>query len=113
MKGFDLVGLLPIALIFVVMYFLVIRPQSKKAKEHQKMISGLKSGDRVLTAGGLIGTVSKVMESEVEVRIAPSVNVTVARSMITSLLPSGGIVSEIKVEKKPASKKKSIVRKKK
>ena len=100
-------GLLPIALIFVVMYFLVIRPQSKKAKEHQQMISGIKSGDRVLTAGGLIGTVVKVMESELEVRIAPSVNVTVARSMITSLLSSGGIVSETK----PAVKK--IVKKKK
>ncbi len=107
MKAFDLMGLLPIALIFVVMYFLVIRPQSKKAKEHQQMIAGIKSGDRVLTAGGLIGTVVKVMESELEVRIAPSVNVTVARSTITSLLSSGGIVSEVKpVAKKTVKKKK-------
>lgn len=99
-------GLLPIALIFVVMYFLVIRPQSKKAKEHQQMISGIKSGDRILTAGGLIGTVVKVMESELEVRIAPSVNVTVARSMITSLLSSGGVVSEAKLAVKKIVKKK-------
>lgn len=106
MKAFDLMGLLPIALIFVVMYFLVIRPQSKKAKEHQQMIAGIKSGDRVLTAGGLIGTVVKVMESELEVRIAPSVNVTVARSMITSLLSSGGVVSETKSAVKKIVKKK-------
>ena len=84
--GFDFMSLLPLVLIFVVMYFLVIRPQSKKAKEHQAMINGLRKGDRVVTSGGLIGTVSKVLEGELEIEIAPNVHVLIARPMVTTVL---------------------------
>ena len=62
--GFDLISLMPLLLIFVVFYFLLIRPQQKKMKQHRDMIGALKRGDRVLTAGGIIGTVVKVEDAE-------------------------------------------------
>lgn len=101
--GFDFMGLLPLVLIFVVMYFLVIRPQSKKAKEHQAMISGLRKGDRVVTSGGLIGTISKVLDAELEIEIAPNVHVMVARPMITTLLSGDNQVASKKEEAKGAT----------
>jgi preprotein translocase subunit YajC len=84
--GFDFMSILPLVLIFVVMYFLVIRPQSKKAKKHQDMIGGLKKGDRVIMNGGLIGTIEKVTTGELELSIAPSTSVFVAKQMVSSLL---------------------------
>lgn len=81
--GDILTSLLPLILIFVVFYFLLIRPQQKKVKQHKAMIDAVRRGDRVITAGGLVGTVAKVIdESEVEVTIAPEVKVRVIRSMI-------------------------------
>lgn len=77
----------PLILIFVIMYFLLIRPQQKKLKEHQAMVAALRRGDQVVTAGGLIGKVSKIKdEREVEVEIATGVNVRVVRSTITSVV---------------------------
>ena len=85
--GFDLISLMPLLLIFVVFYFLLIRPQQKKMKQHRDMVSALKRGDRVLTAGGIIGTVVKVEEDNtLLVDIAKDVRVRVARSTISELL---------------------------
>jgi preprotein translocase subunit YajC len=85
--GFDLVSLLPLVLIFVVFWFLLIRPQQKKMKQHREMIAAVRRGDRVLTAGGIIGTVTKVLgESELQVEIAEGVRVKVARATISEVL---------------------------
>lgn len=102
--GFDFMSILPLVLIFVVMYFLVIRPQGKKAKEHQNMIGSLKKGDRVVMNGGLIGTILKVSEGELELSIAPSTNVSVARQMVSALLSADNVTESTVVEK--AKKKK-------
>ena len=83
--GMSLVmQILPLLLIFVVFYFLLIRPQQKRQKEHREMLSRIKRGDRVLTAGGIIAQVTKVKDGvdEVEVEIAPNVRVNVLRSTI-------------------------------
>ena len=77
----------PLILIFAIMYLLLIRPQQKKAKEHQAMVEALRRGDQVVTAGGLLGKVTKVKdETEVEVEISSGVNVRVARSTITQVI---------------------------
>ncbi len=77
---------MPLLLIFVVFYFLLIRPQQKKMKQHRELISALKRGDRVLTAGGIIGSVVKVEDAELLVEIAKDVRVRVARSTISDVL---------------------------
>ena len=85
--GDMLTGLLPIALIFVVFYFLLIRPQQKKAKAHRELVAALRRGDRVVTAGGIMGTVAKVSnDQEVLVEIAEGVRVRMVRSQITDVL---------------------------
>jgi preprotein translocase subunit YajC len=84
--GFDLISLLPLVLIFVVFYFLLIRPQKKKMKVHREMVASLKRGDKVLTSGGIIGTVVKVEEGEALVEIAKDVRVRVARGTISDVL---------------------------
>ncbi len=82
-----LISLLPIVLIFVVFYFLLIRPQQKKMKAHREMVNNLKRGQRVVTSGGLIGTVAKVVDDgEVQVDIAEGVRVRVVRGMIQDVL---------------------------
>ncbi|RMF38895.1 MAG: preprotein translocase subunit YajC [Alphaproteobacteria bacterium] len=86
--GGGLGGLLiPMILIFGIMYFLMIRPQQKKLKEHKAMIEALRRGDQVVTQGGLIGKVARVKDdNEVEVEIAKGVNVRVVRSTISQVL---------------------------
>ena len=86
MEGFA--SLVPLILIFAIMYFLLIRPQQKKLKDHQAMVAALRRGDQVVTSGGLIGKVTKVKdgENEVEVEIATGVNVRVVRSTISSVV---------------------------
>jgi preprotein translocase subunit YajC len=86
--GFDFISLMPLVLIFVVFYFLLIRPQQKKMKTHRDMIGGVKRGDKVLTGGGIIGTVVKVEDSDdvLLVEIAKDIRVRVARSTISDLL---------------------------
>jgi preprotein translocase subunit YajC len=85
-SGFDLISLLPLVLIFVVFYFLLIRPQQKKMKVHREMIAALKRGDKVLTSGGIIGTVVKVEDNELLVEIAKDVRVRVARGTVSDVL---------------------------
>ena len=72
---------IPLILIFVIFYFFLIRPQQKKAKEHKLMVEGLKRGDKVITSGGIVGTIERIIDNEkVEVNISENVNVEIARS---------------------------------
>jgi len=83
----GLASLVPLILIFAIMYFLLIRPQQKKLKEHQAMVEALRRGDQVVTQGGLIGKVTKVKDDgEIEVEIASGVVVRVVRSTVTQVL---------------------------
>jgi len=86
MQGIQ--SLVPLILIFGIMYFLLIRPQQKKLKEHQMMVEALRRGDQIITQGGIMGKVVKVKDdnSEVEVEIASGVNVRVVRSTIATVV---------------------------
>ena len=82
-----LTSFLPLILIFVVFYFLLTRPQQKKQKEHKAMLAAVRRGDKIVTAGGLIGTVAKVIgDDELSVEIAEGVKVKVARGMVSTVL---------------------------
>ena len=84
----GLVGIVPFVLIFAIMYFLMIRPQQKKAKEHRAMVEAVRRGDQVVTSGGLIGKVVKVDETrnEIEVELAPNVKVRVVKSTLSQVV---------------------------
>jgi preprotein translocase subunit YajC len=85
--GSGLVQLAPLLLIFVVFYFFMIRPQQQRTKQHRTMLDALRRGDRIVTAGGILGTVAKVVnDNEVAVDIADNVRVRVVRSTITQVL---------------------------
>mgnify|MGYP001435637835 CR=1 FL=1 len=80
-------GIVPFILIFGIMYFLLIRPQQKKVKEHQAMVAALRRGDQVVTQGGIIGKVSKVKDdNEIEIEVAAGVNVRVVRPTIAQVV---------------------------
>ena len=87
----SLMGMLPLVLMFVVLYFVMIRPQMKKAKEHKNMVEALAKGDEVVTAGGLLGKVTKLNESFISVEIANGVEVQLQRSSVVQVLPKGSI----------------------
>ncbi len=90
-----IVQLIPFALILLIMYFLIMRPQQKRAKEHADLVKNVRRGDSVITSGGLIGKVTKVVDdAEVELEIAPNVRVRVVRSMITDVRAKGEPVKE-------------------
>ena len=90
-----LVSILPFILIFVIMYFLIIRPQRLKAKRHQEMIANLRRGDTVVTSGGLIGKVAKVADDgEIQVDLAENVRVRIVRGMIAEVRSKGEPVKE-------------------
>ncbi|MBA3666769.1 MAG: preprotein translocase subunit YajC [Sphingomonas sp.] len=76
---------IPLVLIFVIFWFLMIRPQQKRAKEHQAAIAAVKKGDRVVTGGGLIGKVTKVSDTEVEVELAQGIKVRAVKSTLTQV----------------------------
>mgnify|MGYP001329211283 FL=1 len=87
MNGSSFAQFIPLILIFVIFYFFLIRPQQKRVKDHKTMVNSLKRGDEVITSGGIIGTVEKVMEDDrIEVNVADNVKVQIIRSTITSLL---------------------------
>ena len=78
---------IPLILIFVIFYFFLIRPQQKRVKDHKAMVASLKRGDEIITSGGIIGTIDRVMEDDrIEVVIGENVKVQIIRSTITSLL---------------------------
>ena len=85
-QEFSFASLMPLFLIFAIFYFLIIRPQSKKIKEHQNMVNNIKSGDKVITSGGIIGVVKSVQENELEIEIANNVQVKVFKSFISDLV---------------------------
>ncbi|MDD2926041.1 preprotein translocase subunit YajC [Rhodoferax sp.] len=87
----SLMGMLPLVLMFVVLYFVMIRPQMKKAKEHRAMVDALAKGDEVATAGGLLGKVTKLNEGFINIEIASGVDVQLQRSAVVQVLPKGTI----------------------
>ncbi|MES2150869.1 MAG: preprotein translocase subunit YajC [Pseudomonadota bacterium] len=89
----NLSTFLPLVLMFVVMYFLMIRPQQKRAKEQKSMMDALAKGDEVITAGGILGKVSKVNDTYITIEIATGTEVVIQKSAITTLLPKGTLKS--------------------
>ncbi|MFQ5776366.1 MAG: preprotein translocase subunit YajC [Kiloniellaceae bacterium] len=99
----GLLSLLPLVLIFVVFYFLLIRPQQKKMKAHKALVEALRRGDRVVTGGGLIGTVTKVLsDTEVQVEVAEGVRVRVVRNTIQDVLSKAEPADKAKSDKAKA-----------
>ena len=95
-----LMSLLPFALIFVIMYFLILRPQQRRAREQREMIKGARRGDTIVTTGGLIGKITKATDDgEVEVEIAPNVRVRIARSGIGEVRAKGEPVKDAAANK--------------
>lgn len=90
-----LVSMLPIILMFVILYFLMIRPQMKRQKEHRNLVANLTKGDEVITGGGILGTISKVSDSYVTLEVADladkPVEMLVQRQAVSSVLPKGTI----------------------
>ena len=85
----GLMGLLPIVLMFVILYFLMIRPQMKRSKEHKTMVEALAKGDEVVTQGGVAGRITKVGESYIHLEIAENTEIAVQKQAISTLLPKG------------------------
>src|SRR3954462_5076692 len=88
--GDTLMGMLPIVLMFVVLYFLMIRPQMKKAKEHKTMLEALQKGDEVI-AMGILGRIAKIGDTYLSLEVAPNTTIQVQRQAVTTLLPKGTI----------------------
>jgi preprotein translocase subunit YajC len=91
--GFDFTAILPLVLMFGIFYFLLIRPQQKKAKEHKSMVSALKKGDEIITNGGMLAKVSDVDENFLTCHIADNVEVKIQSHAVTTVLPKGTIKS--------------------
>ena len=87
--GSSLMSMLPLVLMFVVLYFVMIRPQMKRQKEHRSMIDALAKGDEVATAGGLLGKVTKLGDTHLGVEIAEGVEVQLQRNAVVQVLPKG------------------------
>jgi len=86
----TLMGMLPIILMFVILYFLMIRPQMKKAKEHRSMVEALAKGDEVI-AMGILGRIEKISDNYVHLEVAPNITIQVQRQAVTTLLPKGTV----------------------
>lgn len=89
----GLMGLLPLILMFVVLWFLMIRPQMKRAKEHKAMVEALAKGDEVVTGGGIAGRVTELGDSFVHIEVAPNTVVAVQRQAVANVLPKGTLKS--------------------
>ena len=85
----PLMSFLPLILIFVVFYFLLIRPQTKRAKEHKTLVEGLAKGDEVVTNGGLLGRITAVGENFVQIKVAENVEVKIQKQAVANLMPKG------------------------
>ncbi|MDR2332964.1 preprotein translocase subunit YajC [Diaphorobacter ruginosibacter] len=85
----SLTGMLPLVLMFVVLYFIMIRPQMKRQKEHRAMIDALAKGDEIVTSGGILGKVSRLGEGFVHIEIAEGVEVQIQRAAVAQVLPKG------------------------
>lgn len=89
----GLIGFLPLILMFVLLWFLLIRPQMKRQKEHKQMVEALQKGDEVVAAGGLVGRITKLSDSYVTLEIAPDTEIVVQRGAVQMPLPKGTIKS--------------------
>lgn len=89
----DFTSFLPLIVIFVLFFFMIIRPQMKQAKEHRNMVAALQKGDEVVTSGGIVGKITKVTDTFVSLEIAESTEITVQKHAIQSALPKGTIKS--------------------
>ena len=89
--GDSFLSFLPLILIFVVFYFILIRPQTKKQKEHQEMINALEVGNEVVTAGGILGKILEMNENYAHLEVSENVTIKIQRQTISSLLPKGTI----------------------
>ncbi len=89
----SLMSFLPLILMFAVLYFIMIRPQMKRQKEHRNMLSAMAKGDEVVTNGGMVGKVTKVGEAYIGIEIAEGTEITVQKSAVTTILPKGTIKS--------------------
>ncbi len=87
----DWTNILPFIIIFVLFWFMLIRPQMKQAKQHRAMVAALQKGDEVSVAGGIIGKITKVTDDFVDVEIAPEINIHVQKHAVQTLLPKGTI----------------------
>ncbi len=85
----PILSMLPLVLIFVLLYFVMIRPQSKRAKEHKKMVEGLAKGDEIVTNGGIVGRVTEVGDNFIAVEISDGVTVKLQRQAVATVLPKG------------------------
>jgi preprotein translocase subunit YajC len=93
--GGMLMSLLPFVLIFVIMYFLILRPQQKRVKQHQEMVKNVRRGDTVVTNGGLVGKVTKVIDDDqIEIEIADDVRIRQMRQMVADVRAKGEPVKE-------------------
>lgn len=92
-QGDPIMQFLPLVILFVIFYFLLIRPQQKKAKEHKLMVQGLKKGDEIVTSGGIVGKVNEVSENFLTCQIAENVEVKLQSHAISTVLPKGTIKS--------------------
>lgn len=92
-QGDPLLSLLPIVLIFVVFYFLLIRPQNKRQKEHKEMVANLAVGDEVVTAGGILGKITELGDDFVHVQVADGVILKVQRQTLGAVMPKGTVKS--------------------
>ncbi len=93
-SGFSLDSIgsfIPILLMFVILYFLMIRPQQKKQKEQREMINALSTGDEVMTSGGIVGKIVKVSENFVTLQVSEGTEIVIQKGSIVSLLPNGTI----------------------
>jgi len=94
-EGGMIMSLLPFVLIFVIMYFLILRPQQKRAKQHQDMVKNVRRGDTVITNGGLVGKVTKVVDDDqIEIEIADAVRIRQMRSMLADVRAKGEPVKD-------------------
>jgi len=96
----GIAGFLPIIILFAIFYFLLIRPQQKKAKEHREMINNLKKGNRIITSGGIYGTIESIDDTTIGLEIAEKVKIKVSRGNV------GALVSDTQVGQKKDQKKK-------
>lgn len=110
--GFDFMSILPLVLIFAVFYFFLIRPQQKKAQQQKELLSALRRGDRIITAGGLIGVIHKVVnDQELQVEVAEGVRVRIARPMVATVLSKTEPVPDSS-EDNPSTENKKLATKK-
>ncbi|MBF0228105.1 MAG: preprotein translocase subunit YajC [Desulfamplus sp.] len=104
--GGGFTAFVPLILMFVIFYFLLIRPQQKKAKEHQNMINNLKKGDRIITSGGIHGTIVSLGDTTVSVEIAENVKIKISRGNVAALNQKSSILQKTKDENKKEENKK-------